>query len=29
MDGWVKDGTKTNEIVEGTIDGWAEEWNEN
>jgi hypothetical protein len=25
---WVKDDAKTNEVVEGTIEGWAGTWNE-
>jgi len=26
--GWIEDAGKTNEVVEGTIEGWAGEWSE-
>jgi len=26
--GWLEDVTKTNEIVEGTINEWADEWSD-
>jgi hypothetical protein len=29
IDRWVKDTTKTNEVVEGTISGFAGSWSEN
>ena len=27
-DGWVENAAKTNEVTEGTIEGWAGQWDE-